>query len=148
MTSNPGQASTNSSGSVSPMATSGSPLSSIADFHTSSLEDSFPTEILGAEPSTFTKGGIPLSASDYVASSADTSASTGTKFPRISRPVPMMRTEYDVVVVGSGYGGGVAASRMARGGKEVCVLELGKEKWRMYQLTTRYSFLQVVANSL
>jgi len=41
----------------------------------------------------------------------------------------MMRSEYDVVVVGSGYGGGVAASRMARSGKSVAVLELGKERW-------------------
>jgi choline dehydrogenase-like flavoprotein len=41
-----------------------------------------------------------------------------------------MRPEYDVVVIGSGYGAGVAASRMARAGKSVVVLELGKEKWR------------------
>jgi len=40
-----------------------------------------------------------------------------------------MRTEYDVVVVGSGYGGAVAASRMARAGQSVCLLELGKERW-------------------
>jgi hypothetical protein len=53
------------------------------------------------------------------------------RFPRLSRPVPTMRSEYDVVVVGSGYGAGVAASRMARAGKQVAVLELGEEKWRM-----------------
>ena len=41
----------------------------------------------------------------------------------------MMRHEYDVVVIGSGYGGAVAASRMARAGKSVCLLELGKERW-------------------
>lgn len=52
--------------------------------------------------------------------------------PRISRPVQLLRIQYDIVVVGSGYGGGVAASRMARAGKSVCVLELGKEKWRMW----------------
>jgi len=41
----------------------------------------------------------------------------------------MIRHEYDVVVVGSGYGGGVAASRTARAGKSVCILEFGKERW-------------------
>jgi choline dehydrogenase-like flavoprotein len=40
-----------------------------------------------------------------------------------------MRSSYDVVVIGSGYGGGVAASRMARGRQSVCVLERGKERW-------------------
>jgi hypothetical protein len=52
------------------------------------------------------------------------------KFPRLSKPVELLRPSYDVVVIGSGYGGGVAASRMARGGQSVCVLERGKERWR------------------
>lgn len=51
------------------------------------------------------------------------------RYPRISRPVELMGTSYDVVVIGSGYGGGVAASRMARGRQSVCLLERGKEKW-------------------
>ncbi|KAK3308576.1 uncharacterized protein B0T15DRAFT_111319 [Chaetomium strumarium] len=50
-------------------------------------------------------------------------------FPRLSKPVELLRTSYDVVVIGSGYGGGVAASRMARTGESVCLLERGKEKW-------------------
>lgn len=52
------------------------------------------------------------------------------KFPRISRPVELLKRDYDVVVIGSGYGGSVAASRMARGRKSVCLLELGRERWR------------------
>ncbi|KAK3953073.1 hypothetical protein QBC32DRAFT_339959 [Pseudoneurospora amorphoporcata] len=51
------------------------------------------------------------------------------EFPRISRPVELIQAAYDVVVIGSGYGGGVAASRMARTGSSVCVLERGREKW-------------------
>ncbi|HSC56433.1 MAG TPA: hypothetical protein VLC51_04490 [Nitrospira sp.] len=37
------------------------------------------------------------------------------------------KDHYTVVVVGSGYGAGIAASRMARTGQAVCVLERGKE---------------------
>jgi hypothetical protein len=50
-------------------------------------------------------------------------------FPRLSKPVELMRGSYDCVVIGSGYGGGVAAARMARAGETVCVLERGKERW-------------------
>ncbi|KAK3378547.1 hypothetical protein B0H63DRAFT_437196 [Podospora didyma] len=50
-------------------------------------------------------------------------------FPRISKPVELLRLSYDVVVIGSGYGGGIAASRMARTGKSVCLLERGRERW-------------------
>ena len=38
-----------------------------------------------------------------------------------------MKPTYDVIVVGSGYGGSITASRMARAGKKVCLLERGKE---------------------
>ncbi|MBL8566098.1 MAG: GMC family oxidoreductase [Hyphomicrobiaceae bacterium] len=46
---------------------------------------------------------------------------------RLARSLDQLRPRYDVVVVGSGYGGGVAASRLARAGKSVCVLERGRE---------------------
>src|SRR5512140_3789840 len=46
---------------------------------------------------------------------------------RLSSPQDQIKPGYDVVVVGSGYGGGVAASRLARAGQSVCVIEKGKE---------------------
>jgi cholesterol oxidase len=46
---------------------------------------------------------------------------------RLARPLDQRQTSYDVVVVGSGYGGGVTASRLARAGKRVCVVERGRE---------------------
>jgi cholesterol oxidase len=45
----------------------------------------------------------------------------------LSRSLDQIKPTYDVIVVGSGYGGGVAASRLARAGKRVCVLERGRE---------------------
>ena len=45
----------------------------------------------------------------------------------LSLPLENLQDHYDLVVVGSGYGGGIAASRLARAGKKVCVLERGRE---------------------
>lgn len=56
-------------------------------------------------------------------------SSSSSAYPRLSKPLELMRNSYDCVVIGSGYGGGVAASRMARAGQSVCVLERGKERW-------------------
>jgi hypothetical protein len=50
-------------------------------------------------------------------------------FPQISRPIELLQDSYDCVVIGSGYGGSVAASRMARAGESVCLLERGEERW-------------------
>ncbi|HVE07730.1 MAG TPA: GMC family oxidoreductase N-terminal domain-containing protein, partial [Paraburkholderia sp.] len=46
---------------------------------------------------------------------------------RLSSALEAMKPHYEVIVVGSGYGGAIAASRMARAQRDVCVLERGRE---------------------
>lgn len=46
---------------------------------------------------------------------------------RLSSPITALRPRYDAVVVGSGYGGAIAAARLARQGRAVCLLERGRE---------------------
>lgn len=46
---------------------------------------------------------------------------------RLSSPIENLKNHYKVVVIGSGYGASIAASRLARAGQQVCVLERGKE---------------------
>jgi len=46
---------------------------------------------------------------------------------KLSKPFTEIKANYDVIVIGSGYGGSIAASRMSRCGKKVCLLEKGKE---------------------
>ena len=45
----------------------------------------------------------------------------------LARSLDHARARYDVIVVGSGYGGGVSAMRLARAGKRVAVIERGRE---------------------
>ncbi len=52
---------------------------------------------------------------------------SGREIRRIALPIELIRERYDVIVVGSGYGGAIAASRMARAGRTVCLLERGRE---------------------
>ena len=46
---------------------------------------------------------------------------------RLSRNSAEIKPAYEVVVIGSGYGGSISASRMARAGRSVCLLEKGRE---------------------
>lgn len=46
---------------------------------------------------------------------------------RLSKSLDQLTKNYDAIIIGSGYGGGVAASRLARAGKRVAVLERGRE---------------------
>jgi cholesterol oxidase len=46
---------------------------------------------------------------------------------RISSRPGELRQQYEVVVVGSGYGGSIIANRLARAGRDVCLLERGAE---------------------
>src|ERR1041384_6702719 len=53
--------------------------------------------------------------------------------PQLSSPLWMLKPHYDAVIIGSGYGGAIAASRLARArrpdgtGLSVCLLERGNE---------------------
>lgn len=46
---------------------------------------------------------------------------------RLSSPHSALQPHYEIAVVGSGYGGGIAASRLARAGRQVAVFERGRE---------------------
>ena len=46
---------------------------------------------------------------------------------RLSSPLSTIRDHYRIVVVGSGYGASIAASRLARAGQSVALLERGRE---------------------
>jgi cholesterol oxidase len=45
----------------------------------------------------------------------------------LSNDIEEIKPHYTIVVIGSGYGGAIAASRLSRAGQQVCVLERGKE---------------------
>jgi cholesterol oxidase len=46
---------------------------------------------------------------------------------RLSSPTESLKSHYEIAVIGSGYGGGIAASRLSRAGRQVAVFERGRE---------------------
>ena len=46
---------------------------------------------------------------------------------RLSALIEQIKKHYEIAVIGSGYGGAIAASRLARAGREVVVFERGRE---------------------
>ncbi len=46
---------------------------------------------------------------------------------RLSKPITALKSHYQFLIIGSGYGGSIAASRLSRAGMQVCLLEKGKE---------------------
>jgi cholesterol oxidase len=46
---------------------------------------------------------------------------------RLSSAIESLKPHYEIAVIGSGYGGGVASSRLARAGRRVAVFERGRE---------------------
>ena len=102
-------------------------FSSESDFHPDHLRRRSSHQVKSFGPHTTQAGGPQSRIYAKIRSYTDDPETQ--QFPRISRPVELLRNSYDTVVIGSGYGGGVAASRMARAGHSVCLLERGKEKW-------------------
>jgi cholesterol oxidase len=46
---------------------------------------------------------------------------------KLSKSIAYLKPRYQAIVVGSGYGASIAASRLARAGQQVCLLEKGRE---------------------
>ena len=67
----------------------------------------------------------PRAGTSFGAWPAEASAAPST---RLSLSHAFLRRRYDVIVIGSGYGGSIAALRAAQHEQTVCVLEKGKEK--------------------
>ena len=72
--------------------------------------------------------GHPLFIRVAVAAATPDESSIAVPRFKLSSSKKQLRSHYDVVVVGSGYGGAIAASRFARAGRSVCILERGAER--------------------
>ena len=57
-----------------------------------------------------------------------TNSTTTTEKQRLSRTVSNAEPHYDAIVVGSGYGAGVAVNRLAKAGKRTALIERGPER--------------------
>jgi cholesterol oxidase len=71
---------------------------------------------------------VPLNRRTFLAAGAAGAVAAGVPVAARAATVPTIREEHRVVVVGSGFGGGVAALRLARAGVPVTLLERGR-RW-------------------
>lgn len=51
----------------------------------------------------------------------------GMTVPPLSSPHHLLDNHYAIIVIGSGYGGAIIASRLSRAGQQICLLEKGRE---------------------
>ena len=47
------------------------------------------------------------------------------RFPLLGRPTPVMNDHFDVIIIGTGAGGGTLLHRLVASGKRILVLERG-----------------------
>jgi choline dehydrogenase-like flavoprotein len=67
------------------------------------------------------------------------------RFPSASRPTPVMNEHFDVIIIGTGAGGGTLLHRLAASGKRILILERGpflpreKDNWNYHGSFKYYS---------
>ncbi len=91
---------------------------------------SAPASASTASPATAATPSMTTAAPSATAAAPTTAATPAAQTrstKRLSSPINELAAHYDALVIGSGYGGGVSASRLARMGMKVALFERGRE---------------------